>query len=59
MTSYGINMSMKILCIKKSIKKTDLVFFLCSTQQKITVQNYHMHVLYKFLSLEKITKISQ
>jgi hypothetical protein len=36
----------------------DLAFFLCSTQHKITVQNYHMHVLYNFCHLAKITKIS-
>ena len=31
-------MNMKILCTVKSAKTTDEIFFLCSTQQIITVQ---------------------
>jgi hypothetical protein len=43
----------------KSIKQKIKYFPYVLHSKKTLYKNYHMHVLYKFLSLAKITKISQ
>ena len=57
MTSYGIIMSMKILCTMKSVKQQIWHFPYVLHSKQSLHKNYHTHVLYNFCSLYKITKI--
>jgi hypothetical protein len=48
---------MKILCTMKGIKQQIYYFFYALHSKQAHYKNYHMHVLYNFCSLPKITKI--